>query len=162
MKHGVLDPGRLDGFKVGFRCVTAIRCGLAWRPAENFPLVLDHHHRHRAIPGIALDNDSVQHPGRCPGRQLKELGLPWRLDDDIRMVLEDRDDLLSFRNALSRKNPPVGLVLNPHPDLRTFPFGSVQGRHPRLPPHGWRIQGCRQGDQQKPWTPCYEPRRATA
>ena len=66
-----------------------------------------------AVGGIALYKKTAEYHGRGAAGEkdfMAVFGIPSPLDDDVSVVLEEGNDLLGSRDALSFEDAPVGLV----------------------------------------------------
>src|SRR5271168_1754373 len=112
-ERDILHPRLFDVFQVELRGKRPIEDNLPWRPSKDVGLAIDHHLGQRRVRGIALQHSAIEnHRGSTAGEAdlVTEQRLPAILADDVGVRLEDRDDLLCGRHALSFDDPPTGLA----------------------------------------------------
>jgi hypothetical protein len=108
----VLDTERLDVGQVGFRGEAAVEADLARRLAVQSALSLDHLDRERRVGRVAFFDDHIRHETGCTRRQADLVAVQRFasvLDDDVRMRLEDGDQLLGGRHRLSAEHATLRL-----------------------------------------------------
>ena len=106
MEHDVVHAQGFRLFEIGDAGIAAVACCLSWRRILARDMTLQHRQEAFGIGWVAGFDDDVEHKPAAARGQVELVAIvnvAATLDDDVRMRLEQADQLFAGRHRLTRK-----------------------------------------------------------